>query len=101
MVRELTLDQCPPGLVSRPCTKVGMGPLTQEVLSGKSAEAEEMLLLHLRTSGLCQVLQEEHEDGRGSIPHLGELADTQTFHAFLLVSYSIASVFLSHLRLTC
>lgn len=92
MVQELTLDQCSPGLVSRPCTKVGMGPLTQEVLSGKLAEAEGMLLSHLRTPGLRQVLQEGHEDGRGSIPHLAELADTQTFHAFLLFSYSIASV---------
>lgn len=63
MVPELTLDQCSLGLISRPCTKVGMGPLPQEVLSGKSAEAEGMFLSHLRTPGLCQVPQEEHEDG--------------------------------------
>lgn len=41
----------------------GDGTLPQEVLSGKSAEAEGMFLLHLRTPGLCQVPQEEHEDG--------------------------------------
>ena len=89
------------GLVSRPCTKVGMGPLTQEVPSGKSAEAEGMLLPHLCSPGLCQVLQEGHEDGWGRIPRLGELADTQTLHAFLLLILFISSLFFSCLRLTC